>query len=174
MIREESSYDPKTLSPVGARGLMQLMPDTARLVARAIGEAYNSDPATLHEVRLNIRLGTRYLATLMKQFGEPALVAAGYNAGPHRVVRWWGGRRNDDLEEWIEAIPFDETRAFVKRVLTSWEEYRRLSQTRRSLPDQGGLKRRSAFSEPIRSAASRGSWRSHTRTRSRISGRFSH
>ncbi len=129
VIREESSYDPKTLSPVGARGLMQLMPDTARLVARALGEAYNSDPATLHEVRLNIRLGTRYLATLMTQFGEPALVAAGYNAGPHRVVRWWGGRRNDDLEEWIEAIPFDETRAFVKRVLTSWEEYRRLSQT---------------------------------------------
>lgn len=127
VIREESSYDPRTVSPVGARGLMQLMPDTARIVAREIGEAYSQDPATLHEVRLNIRLGTRYVASLMQQFGEPALVAAGYNAGPHRVVRWWGARRSDDLEEWIEAIPFDETRAFVKRVLTSWEEYRRLS-----------------------------------------------
>jgi soluble lytic murein transglycosylase len=127
VIREESSYDPSIVSPVGARGLMQLMPDTARLVARELGEAYDQDPATLHDVRLNIRLGTRYLATLMQQFGEPALVAAGYNAGPHRVVRWWAARRNGDLEEWIEAIPFDETRGFVKRVLTSLEEYRRLS-----------------------------------------------
>jgi soluble lytic murein transglycosylase len=127
VIREESSYDPKIISSAGARGLMQLMPDTARAVARESGEAYNHDPAALHEVRLNIRLGTRYLATLMQQFGEPALAVAGYNAGPHRVVRWWGGRRGDDLEEWIEAIPFDETRAFVKRVLTSWEEYRRLA-----------------------------------------------
>ena len=127
VIREESSYDPKIVSPVGARGLMQLMPDTARLVARDVGEAYDQDPTTLHDVRLNIRLGTRYLAALRQQFGEPALVAAAYNAGPHRVVRWWAARGSDDLEEWIEAIPFDETRGFVKRVLTSWEEYRRLS-----------------------------------------------
>jgi soluble lytic murein transglycosylase len=125
VIREESSYDPRARSWVGAIGLMQLMPDTARLVAREAGRPLDEiaavwDPAT------NIALGTRYLAQLRSRFQEPLLAVAGYNAGPHRVQRWLAERPKLDLEEFVDQIPFEETRAFAKRVFTSWHHYRRL------------------------------------------------
>lgn len=124
VIREESSYDPRARSWVGAIGLMQLMPETARKVAREAGLPLPD--GGLWEPSVNIPLGVSYLARLKGRFGQPLLAAAGYNAGPHRVERWWAGRRTDDIEEFVEAIPFDETRGFVKRVLASWWNYRRV------------------------------------------------
>jgi soluble lytic murein transglycosylase len=125
VIREESSYDPRARSWVGAMGLMQLMPDTARLVAQELGRPL-SEASALWDPALNIALGARYLAQLRARFQEPLLAVAGYNAGPHRVQRWLAQRPLGDIEEFVELIPFDETRAFAKRVYTSWHHYRRL------------------------------------------------
>lgn len=125
VIREESAYDPRARSWVGAIGLMQLMPDTARLVAQELGRPL-AETGVLWEPAVNITLGARYLAQLRARFQEPLLAVAGYNAGPHRVQRWLAERPLGDLEAFVEQIPFDETRAFAKRVYTSWHHYRRL------------------------------------------------
>jgi soluble lytic murein transglycosylase len=125
VIREESAYDPRARSFVGAVGLMQLMPDTARLVAQELGRPLG-ETAVLWDPAVNIALGARYLAQLRARFQEPLLAVAGYNAGPHRVQRWLAERPRADIEEFVEQIPFDETRAFAKRVYTSWHHYRRL------------------------------------------------
>jgi soluble lytic murein transglycosylase len=125
VIREESSYDPRARSGVGAMGLMQLMPDTARIVAQELGRPL-SDVALLWEPPVNIALGARYLAQLAQRFHDPLLAVAAYNAGPHRVQRWVAERPRVDMEEFVDQIPFDETRGFAKRVFTSWHHYRRL------------------------------------------------
>jgi len=119
VVREESSYYPRALSPVGARGLMQLMPDTMAPPKGARAD-HLDDPAQ------NLRLGTRFLAALLREFGDPRVAIAAYNAGPKRARQWWSKRRTDDLEAWVELIPYDETRHFVKRVVLSWNEYRRI------------------------------------------------
>lgn len=124
VVREESSFDPQARSRVGARGLMQLMPDTARQLAKGRGLPAGDD--MLADPGANLALGSAYLAGLMKEFGEPRLAVAAYNAGPARVREWWKARATDDVEVWVELIPFDETRFFVRRVMLSWEEYRRL------------------------------------------------
>jgi len=125
VIREESSYDPRARSGVGAVGLMQLMPDTARVVAQELGRPLG-ELATLWEPPVNITLGSRYLAQLNARFRDPLLAVAAYNAGPHRVQRWVAERSQADMEEFVDQIPFDETRGFAKRVFTSWHHYRRL------------------------------------------------
>jgi len=117
VVREESSYYPKATSPVGARGLMQLMPTTARLM---------SPGGDLEDPGFNIELGTRFLAGLMREFNDPRLALAAYNAGPTRVRQWLSTRRGDDIEAFVEQIPFDETRLYVKKVVLSWDEYRRI------------------------------------------------
>jgi len=117
VVREESSYYPRALSRTGARGLMQLMPSTARLLAPG---------GDLDDPVVNIQLGTRFLAGLLREFSDPRLAIAAYNAGPRRVREWWAARRSDDVEAFVELIPFDETRLYVKKVMTSWDEYRRI------------------------------------------------
>ena len=117
VVREESSYYPRALSRAGARGLMQLMPATARLM---------SPSGDLEDPVFNIELGTRFLAGLMREFNDPRLALAAYNAGPTRVRQWLSTRRSDDIEAFVEQIPFDETRLYVKKVVLSWEEYRRI------------------------------------------------
>jgi peptidoglycan lytic transglycosylase len=124
VVREESSFHSQARSRVGARGLMQLMPDTARQLAKSRGLPTNEE--ALDDPAVNLVLGSTYLAALVKEFGEPRLAVAAYNAGPTRVREWWKGRASDDLEVWVELIPFVETRGFVRRVMLSWEEYRRL------------------------------------------------
>jgi soluble lytic murein transglycosylase len=124
VVREESSFDPQARSRVGARGLMQLMPDTARQLAKGRGLPPGDD--ALADPAANLVLGSAYLAALMREFGEPRLAVAAYNAGPARVREWWKARTSDDVETWVELIPYDETRFFVRRVMLSWEEYRRL------------------------------------------------
>src|SRR5262249_50787259 len=125
VVREESSYHPQARSRVGARGLMQLMPDTARPMAQARRLSVN-DGDLLEDPAVNLELGSASLGGLLREFSDARLAVAAYNAGPTRVREWWGTRRSDDLEVWIEQIPFDETRGFVKRVMFSWAEYRRL------------------------------------------------
>lgn len=136
VIREESSYDVRARSWVGAVGLMQLMPETARLVAADVGLRF-SEPAGLWEPPVNIMLGAHYLAQLRARFQEPLLAVASYNAGPHRVQKWLAERPKADLEEFVDQIPFDETRAFVKRVFASWHHYRRLYGAPERLPRRG-------------------------------------
>ena len=125
VVREESSYDPRARSRVGARGLMQLMPDTARPLARAQGLTFR-EGELLDDPGANLEMGTTYIAQLVRDFGEPRVAVAAYNAGPRRAREWWAARLSDDVEVWVEQIPFNETRAFVKRVMLSWAEYRRL------------------------------------------------
>ena len=125
LVREESSYFPRAISRAGARGLMQLMPGTAALVARHQGIALDGVD-TLHDPAVNIELGTRFLAGMLKEFRDPRLALAAYNAGPGRVRQWLKAKKTDDIEAFVEQIPFDETRGYVKRVMLSWEEYKRI------------------------------------------------
>ena len=125
VVREESSYNAQARSRVGARGLMQLMPDTAKPMARQRGLPFN-DGAILDEPFANLTLGSAHLAGLLKEFGDPRLAVAAYNAGATPVRQWWKARTTDDLEVFVELIPFTETRGFVRRVMLAWEEYRRL------------------------------------------------
>jgi soluble lytic murein transglycosylase len=125
LIRQESSFDDGAISRAGARGLMQLMPATARSLLRSLGRRYRR--GALHDPATNLELGTVYLRRMLDHFGgrvERALAA--YNAGPHRVDRWTAGRPDVPAEEFIETIPFSETRTYVKIVLGATEEYRRL------------------------------------------------
>lgn len=116
IIRSESAFARQARSSAGALGLMQLLPGTARETARRIGMSYSSD-AQLFEPKINITLGSAYLAQSMASFGDSfAMAAAAYNAGPGRV-RQWQGVQCVAADRWIELIPFDETRAYVRRAL---------------------------------------------------------
>jgi soluble lytic murein transglycosylase len=123
VMREESGYRPEVLSVSGARGLLQLMPETAERVAtREELSSFNVDDLFVPDV--NIRLGAAYLDELLLRFAGRASAAIGsYNAGPHRVVRWLEETGGDD-DEWVEDIPYEQTRAYVKRVLRSVYAYR--------------------------------------------------
>jgi soluble lytic murein transglycosylase len=123
IMREESGYQPQVRSVTGARGLLQLMPETAQRVAEreALGPVELDD---LFSPALNIRLGAAYLEELLERFAGRASAAIGsYNAGPHRVAEWLDGSAHED-DEWVETIPYDQTRGYVKRVLRSMHAYR--------------------------------------------------
>lgn len=126
--RRESEFDPAARSAADARGLMQVLPSTAKLVAPRVGLVYDS--GNLNDPAYNVRIGTGYLAQLVEQFGPSvALVASGYNAGPGRPKRWIGtfGDPRDpsvDVVDWVEMIPFTETRTYVMRVTESLVIYR--------------------------------------------------
>ncbi|TBN39916.1 lytic transglycosylase domain-containing protein [Paracoccus subflavus] len=128
IARQESEFNPAAQSPVGARGLMQVMPDTARQMARQIREPFDLGRLT-GDGAYNARLGAAYLAGLRDRFGaSTALIASGYNAGPGRPARWlrdFGDlRQGMDPVEWVELIPFDETRNYVMRVTEAMPVYR--------------------------------------------------
>jgi len=123
VMREESACNPQALSWAGARGLLQLMPATAHEVARKLNMKRPS-LQSLMQPELNLKLGAAYLAGLLERFEqEPAYAIAAYNAGPGAVVRWQGRSENAFLEEWIEDVPIDETRNYIKRVLSSFVIY---------------------------------------------------
>lgn len=124
LIRQESVFNPNAISRVGARGLMQLMPATGQLVSKQQGNGSISANDLLNP-DLNIKLGMHYLAQMIGQLGRFEYAAAGYNAGPGRAKRWVAERGSLDLEDWIEAIPFSETRGYVKSVLRYAANYRR-------------------------------------------------
>jgi len=142
IIRQESSFDRAAVSHAGARGMMQLMPPTAREVAGRIGLPYDfgrltSDPS------YNISLGSSYLATLASQWGGNAvLAAASYNAGAGNVRRWVNENGDPrmphvDILQWIEAIPFSETRGYVQRVIENAVVYDAMNPQRARSPDAG-------------------------------------
>jgi len=126
IIREESQYDARAVSRVGAVGLMQLMPSTAQAVAqRNGGGAVSRDD--LFDYETNIRYGVRYLEQLLGQFGDNLVHAvAAYNAGPPIVLSWIQKFLDKEPDEFVELIPYQETRQYVRRVLRSYREYRRL------------------------------------------------
>lgn len=117
VARQESVMMPDARSPVGALGLMQLMPATGRNIARKLKSAI-SDLQQLLIPETNIRFGSYYLRELSDQFGDhKALATAAYNAGPHRVVKWAPPQGSMDADVWVDTIPFGETRQYVRRVL---------------------------------------------------------
>ncbi len=129
IARQETELNQRAISPAGARGLMQLMPATAKMVAGQIGEAY-SGARLLDDWQYNARLGQSYLAEQVITFsGSYVLAAAAYNAGPNRVDQWIGDYGDPrlpgtDMIDWIETIPFSETRNYVQRVLEALWVYR--------------------------------------------------
>ncbi|MEP4377445.1 MAG: lytic transglycosylase domain-containing protein [Alphaproteobacteria bacterium] len=131
VIRQESGFDRTAISRAGARGMMQLMPATAKQIAKGLSEPY-SRSRLLTDPGYNIRLGGGYLEQMLERFdGSSPLALAAYNAGPHRVVRWvreYGDPRTGEIDmlDWIETIPFSETRNYVQRVLESVPVYRHL------------------------------------------------
>jgi soluble lytic murein transglycosylase len=126
IIREESQYDWQAVSRVGAIGLMQMMPGTANKVAQRLGlPAVGRDE--LFDQETNIQIGVRYVEQLLEQFsGNIALTIASYNAGPIVVESWIALHPGRSQDEFIELIPYQETRQYVKRVLRSYREYIRL------------------------------------------------
>lgn len=124
LMREESSFRPDVVSIAGARGLLQLMPATAERVALA-ASLPDFTPDALFDPNTNVRLGAAYLSDLVRQFaGRTSAAIGSYNAGPHVVGRWNPEAEGIEDDEWVEEIPYEETRAYVKRVLRSAEAYR--------------------------------------------------
>jgi soluble lytic murein transglycosylase len=140
LIRQESRFIINARSSAGAGGLMQIMPATAKMVAKQIGMDYQ--PAMMHDIDTNIRLGTRYLADIYNKFdGSAVLASAGYNAGPGRP-RTWRSTLDRPVEGAIfaETIPFNETRQYVENVLSNTAYYAALITGRpQSLKERLGI-----------------------------------
>ncbi|RBW53310.1 lytic transglycosylase domain-containing protein [Ruegeria sp. A3M17] len=142
IARRESEFDPVVISGAGARGLMQVMPATAKLVAKELGILSGHKTIKLtSDWQYNAKLGANYLSGLAADFnGNVVMMAAGYNAGPRRPMSWmdrYGDPRAGEIDvvDWIEAIPFSETRNYVMRVSESLPVYRaRLGQPALPIP----------------------------------------
>jgi soluble lytic murein transglycosylase len=117
VMRSESAMAVDALSPAGARGLMQIMPNTAKTLAKRHSFSYTGHQQ-LMQAQDNIEFGTAYLRDLLDRFdGNQALVSGAYNAGPHVVDRWMDKRQTNDPAIWVETIPYFETRDYIPRVL---------------------------------------------------------
>ncbi len=125
LIRQESNFNPRATSPVGARGLMQLMPSVGRTLARGQGVAGYSDES-LYDPTINITLGTRHLSGLFRRTSNLERVLAAYNAGESRVTRWITKAGANDPEMFTERIPFVETRDYVRAIIRNRAFYRAL------------------------------------------------
>jgi soluble lytic murein transglycosylase len=125
LVAQESTFDKDAVSAANAIGLMQIMPTTGRSWARRLGiRAYSSRKLRVADV--NVRIGTAYYAELKKQFGHDHVALAAYNAGENRAVRWLRERQGLPRDEFIDDIPFTETQGYVRRILGTAEDYRRL------------------------------------------------
>ena len=125
VIKHESKFQTRARSDGGALGLMQLMPQTAAWIARQLDEPFTED--YLYDPALNIRYGVWYLAELETEFGGNDILAlAAYNAGRGNVRDWMERYHWNDQFDEIEAIPYPETRLYVRRVLEDREQYKRL------------------------------------------------
>jgi soluble lytic murein transglycosylase len=127
LIRQESAFDETALSPANARGLMQILPSTGRMLARGAGVAGYSTKM-LYRPDANIALGTHYLNSLLKSYnGKVELALAAYNAGDRHVDQWLNVYNATDMDEFVECIPFSETRSYIKQILTNRDHYRLLN-----------------------------------------------
>jgi soluble lytic murein transglycosylase len=122
LIRQESTFEPNAVSHAGALGLMQILPKTARRLARQTRMGYSHQ--RLFDPNYNLRLGCVYLAELKKNFGSVEAALAAYNAGEDRVVQWQTGQKYQETAEFVESIPFTETREYVQIVMRNAEIYR--------------------------------------------------
>ena len=125
LVAQESTFDHDIRSAANAYGLMQLIPGTGRRYARALGVRRFST-ATLTNPELNVRIGTAYFKDLVDRFGGAHFALASYNAGEHRIARWIAERPGITQDEFIDDIPFPETQNYVKKILGTAEDYRRL------------------------------------------------
>ena len=115
IIRQESAFNPAIFSPVGAQGLMQLMPRTAKIIS-AKHHLHYKDKQLLNPQK-NVELGTQYLADLSKSLNHPLLVAAAYNAGPSAALQWVKKYPAPDIVTWIDTLPWKETRNYLKNIV---------------------------------------------------------
>jgi peptidoglycan lytic transglycosylase len=122
LIRQESAFDSDAVSRAGAVGLMQILPSTGRRLARQLGLRYSR--SRLADPGYNLWLGSRYLANLIESFGTPEAALAAYNAGEDRVAQWTAGQNYQETAEFVESIPFTETRNYVKVVMRNADVYR--------------------------------------------------
>jgi len=128
LIRQESTYQPQTISPVGALGLMQVMPYTAYDVARVLGLP-KPLPEDLFKPDINIKIGTKFMDEVFRKYNRNMIYAiASYNAGPQRVLTWSQNPNlgNTDMDLFVENIPYAETKNYVKKVLSNYWLYRSL------------------------------------------------
>jgi soluble lytic murein transglycosylase len=131
LIKQESAYGEGAVSPAGALGLMQLMPTTAESLSREL-----SEPPPVREDLLsspaNVRLGARYLAKLLSQFkGNLFCALAAYNAGPQRVTTWQRNWGTLPFDAFVELIPLEETRNYVKSIVRNYVFYAQLLENRK-------------------------------------------
>jgi soluble lytic murein transglycosylase len=128
IIRQESAFDPQAQSWAGARGLMQLMPATARELAGKAGLAYSHDK--LSDPAFNVRLGTTYFSQVLNMFDQNLeLALAGYNGGPYRIKRLWKESGARELDRFLEGLDLEESKTYVKRILVLSDSYRQLYAT---------------------------------------------
>ena len=130
IARQESEFNVSAVSGAGARGLLQLLPGTAKEVAKKAGMTYSQDRLTT-DAGYNATLGAAFLGEQLGRFdGSYVLTFAGYNAGPRRAQEWvnrYGDPRGKDIDtvvDWIERIPFHETRSYVQRVMENYQVYK--------------------------------------------------
>jgi soluble lytic murein transglycosylase len=117
VVRQESAMMPFVQSPVGALGLMQLMPQTSNEIARDL-QLEQPDRRQLLKPETNISFGSYYLRQVLQQFNQnPVLATAAYNAGPHRIKKWYPKSGPMDADIWVDTIPFNETREYVRMVM---------------------------------------------------------
>jgi soluble lytic murein transglycosylase len=129
IAREESSFNPRAVSPANAYGLIQLIRPTAQTYAKP--QNLPSDPESLKNPEINLRIGTAFMRSLFDRYkGNFAIVPAAYNAGPGAADKWLRERGNLPLDEWVETIPYNETRRYTRRVLQSYGVYAWLDEGR--------------------------------------------
>ena len=122
VMRQESIFNASIISPAGAVGLMQIMPATGKVIAKALGENYSPD--SLNSPEANVRFGAYYIKELLDEFdGNIVLAAASYNGGPFNAKKWLSLNRNDGFNMFVEGIGFSETRDYVKKVVANYWTY---------------------------------------------------
>jgi soluble lytic murein transglycosylase len=125
LMAQESTFTPEIRSSANAIGLLQITPPTGRTLARQLG-IRRFTTSMLTQAETNVRMGTKYFKDMVDKFGGVHYALAGYNAGPHRVTAWLKEAPGLEQDEFIDNIPFTETQAYVKRILGTAEDYRRL------------------------------------------------
>jgi len=127
IIRVESNFKPDAVSPKGALGMMQVMPDTAQWILKNEDMGQHTVDDVIRDPKVGIQVGTWYLQSLLKQFdGRLALSLAAYNAGPGKVKQWVANNVWDGSEEHLSDIPFGETRRYVQRVFYFYNKYKQV------------------------------------------------
>jgi soluble lytic murein transglycosylase len=125
IMRKESGFDPHVLSYADAQGLVQMIPPTTRRVAKALGIPY--DPGRLYEPEYNLQTGSWYIGRLLQKFkGQIPLGAGSFNSGPRPVMRWLDRNGHREIDEFVELVPYSQTRGYMKKVTENYARYRYL------------------------------------------------